>query len=797
MPAVLHRKRHTWCNADAVRVARWYVWAFGVCAAVHSVPGALADEKRLVDRPPFDQVILDEANDNAVIDVAPLDFPGRRPPAQPSGKLKVEWLNKPGEPIEIPWQNISRIRLYEEMLLEEARRLTAAKEFDDAFDYYAILLSDYPSLPGAKDAANEYLRLNALAFYESGELDRALSVLAALYDRTPSAAGLSNAIDAVCGKMIEQHLRDQDYAAARAVLDLWQQKFAALKSSSAAAWADRFAAAAQRQVVEGQRLFAEGNYVAARKAIARALNIWPQHDEAIELLAEIQRRNPSISVGVMEASPREPARRIDNWAAMRTSRLVQPLLAELDDFSPEGGVYHSPYGRWVLDDTGLGLSLEISDEAARSGLSADYLARFLLRMADPSRPEYRADFAAHLAGTSVVGDGVVQIDWLRPHVRPEALLQVPLALNEDRAAGDAAGRSAAAPRFDLTAAEPGSTTFSAQPAPEGTRRALQTVVEQVMPDDDAAVAALLHGEVDVLDRVPPWYVERLRAARDVRIGTYRLPTVHVLIPNPSRDLPSAREFRRAMCYGIQRSRIVQQVILGGQSATGFEVLSGPFPAGRSYSDPLRYAYNSQLMPRPFEPRLAAVLATVAWSAVLDPQGKGTVEFAALPTLVLAHPSDSTARIACETIKLQLARVGINVDLLEFSADELASGAVEYDFRYAELAVWEPIVDASALMGPGGLAGDLGSPYLHAALRELDEATNWKDVRAKLSEIHDIAHHDLPLVPLWQTVNYFAYRSAVRGIGSSPVTLYQNIDRWSIATGRPAGDEESTEPESTD
>jgi ABC-type transport system substrate-binding protein len=76
-----------------------------------------------------------------------------------------------------------------------------------------------------------------------------------------------------------------------------------------------------------------------------------------------------------------------------------------------------------------------------------------------------------------------------------------------------------------------------------------------------------------------------------------------------------------------------------------------------------------------------------------------------------------------------------------------------------------------------------SPYLAATLRELDETTNWKDVRAKLSEIHDIAHHDLPLIPLWQTVNYFAYRAGVEGIGKSPITLYQNVDTWRVGTER--------------
>jgi ABC-type transport system substrate-binding protein len=173
------------------------------------------------------------------------------------------------------------------------------------------------------------------------------------------------------------------------------------------------------------------------------------------------------------------------------------------------------------------------------------------------------------------------------------------------------------------------------------------------------------------------------------------------------------------------------------------------------------------------------LASVAWSKVLDPKGQGNIELAPMPKLVLAHPADPVARVACETIQLQLGKSGIPIELVEFTADELLAGKVDYDLRYAELAVWEPVADARALLGPGGLAGELGSPYLTAALRELDDATNWKDVRAKLSEIHDVAHHDLPLIPLWQTVNYFAYRTAVHGIGAAPISLYQNVDQWQV------------------
>jgi tetratricopeptide (TPR) repeat protein len=741
----------------------------------------LAAEQRLCDMPPFDQILLDRANDGAVLNVEPLDFPDRKVPTQPQGLLTIRLVADPTRAFEVSWQSIRKVLLFEDVLLAEARRLTAEKNFDDAFDYYARLLREYPETPGLNEAANDYLLRNALQLIEAQRLDQALAVLTALYERQPSAPGLLPAVDAVCGKMIGQHLRDKDYAAARAVLNLWQNQFSVLNSPAAAAWQQRFAAAAERQLIEARQSIAEKKYVSARRSIGQARDIWPEYEQARELLAELQRENPSVSVGVFEASPRKPVRRIDDWASLRDSRLLAPTIMEIVAFGSEGGIYESPYGEWMPDPTGLRLTLKLKASAtpAADAPTADFMARFFLNMADPSRPEYQPEFAAVLAAVTVEGTRLVHLDWKRPHVRPEALLQIPLTKRTADDSGAEILESITPPQFEVADSEPGSMSFVASTNGGAPQPWLHTIVERTMPDDQTAVAALIHGEIDVLDRVPPWQVERLRAAKDVRVDRYGLPTVHVLVLNPAKPLSKEREFRRALCFGIQRERIVEQVLLGGAAVPGYTVLSGPFPAGLSFSDPLRYAYNNQIEPRPFEPRLAAVLASVAWSKVLDPTGQGNIELAPFPTLVLAHPTDPVARVACETIQLQLGKAGIPIRLVEFTADELLAGKVDYDMRYAELAVWEPVADARALFGPGGLAGALASPYLTATLRELDEASNWKDVRAKLSEIHDVAHHDLPLVPLWQTVNFFAYRTAVRGIGESTISLYQNVDRWRV------------------
>jgi tetratricopeptide (TPR) repeat protein len=749
-------------------------------AALARAQDAQPARRPLIERDPFDAVVLNRANGGKTLEVFLLDLPQRPLTAIPAeGVLRVRLLERPLEEFEVSWANVAQVRVFEQMLFDEARQLTAAGKFDDAFDYLARLQADYPNYPGLRDAVSDYLRRNALALYQLKQHDRALALLITLHQQNPAYAGFAGALETVAGEIIGRYLREGNYATARRVLEMWQSNFPGIAEQAVANWKQRFEAGAARQLEEAVRLVERKQYFAARKAVGRALGIWPDLQAAKELLDRIEREYPYIAVGVFESSPRQASRRIDNWASLRASRLVEQLLSEQVDFGSEGGVYESPFGQWQLDESGRELGLQLRSTAgtgqpSNHGLTPDSLSRFLLAMAEPGSPNYQADWASVLGGVSIDSATTAIVSHLsRVHVRPEALLQV-----RPPVAATAAGFSIADHGSDqvvFTAAK----SESAQPA------GLQAVVEQRMADDDAAVAALLAGEIDVLDRVPPWQLERLRKVQNVSVRPYRLPTVHVLIPNLDRPLLAKREFRRALCFGIDRKWIVERVLLGGAVVPGFQVVSGPFPAGTSLSDPVRYGYNDQVEPRPFEPRLAAILATVAWASVQNPQPdekKEDAELPGLPELVLAHPNDPIARVACQSIQTQLVREGIPIRLHEFSADDLLAGRVDYDLRYAELAVWEPVVDARRIMGAGGLAGEIRSPFLDAALRRLDQATNWNDVRARLAELHEIAHHELPVIPLWQTANFFAHRASLRGVSNSPVSLYQNVREWTTTAG---------------
>jgi ABC-type transport system substrate-binding protein len=448
---------------------------------------------------------------------------------------------------------------------------------------------------------------------------------------------------------------------------------------------------------------------------------------------------------------------------------VQPLLAEEVGFGAEGGAYSSPFGEWNLDESGQEVTLKTNGT-----VPADVIARYLLSLSTPGSPLFSANIAGLLASISISREDAVVLHLKRVHVRPEALLQLTLP-------------TASTGAFTIADYAPTQVVFAATKSTAGTAHGPRAIVEQTLADDDAAINALRNGDVDVIDRVPPWQVERLRAINEIHIGTYKLPTVHVLIPNLQHPLLAKREFRRALCYGIDRKWILDRVVLGGNPQPGFDLLSGPFPTGISLSDPIRYAYNNQIQPRSFEPRLATILSTVAWASVQNPHAKENKDKPAekptdtkLPDLLLVHPSDPVARVACQSIQAQLARQGVTVKLRELTADELIADKVEYDLRYAELAVWEPVANARQIYGSLGILRNLQSPYIQASLDNLDSATNWKDVRARLAELHELSDHELPIIPLWQTINYFAYRASVQGIGDSPMTLYQNIGEWSNA-----------------
>ncbi len=152
-------------------------------------------------------------------------------------------------------------------------------------------------------------------------------------------------------------------------------------------------------------------------------------------------------------------------------------------------------------------------------------------------------------------------------------------------------------------------------------------------------------------------------------------------------------------------------------------------------------------------------------------------------IALAHPPGEVAQAACQAIQRQLKVVGIPVVLEEIRPGPPGAAPPDCDLHYAELAVWEPVTDAPRLLGERGPAGGC-SPYMSLALADLQQAPGWKQSHQLLSRIHRVAHDDVALVALWQTVEHAAWRKELRGVGTRPVLLYDNVEQWQTASEEP-------------
>ena len=260
--------------------------------------------------------------------------------------------------------------------------------------------------------------------------------------------------------------------------------------------------------------------------------------------------------------------------------------------STEGGKYHCPVGEISSAALSRRLSIQLKPgirwATGDAMLSSADVSRRLLAMANPSSLDFRIDWADCLEAVSLRGVYGVEVELRRPHVRPEAMLQMVLT---PRGAAEKSGESPPANGpFVVQSSSPQENVFAANEQYFAAEAGQPKVLVERRYDSVAqAVVALKQGEIQVLDRVNPWPWPSLRAEKQLVVQPYALPLVHCLIPNVRRPLMSDRDFRRALAFGIHRQAILQQM-LGGAKIPGCADHQQPLPVGvgAERSDGLRY-----------------------------------------------------------------------------------------------------------------------------------------------------------------------------------------------------------------
>ena len=741
---------------------------------------AAVGQTPLYEQRPFDRITLDELNDNLVLDVLPLNetFPDRKLPEKfpTSGKLIVERIDEPGTQYECYWRSIAKIELFEQLILNEVNELVRRKRFEDAFQYFVQLMNEKPDLPGLQPAFDNYLYEEAKAFHVAGEYDAALARLREIRERNPKRPGLDIALGAATEKLVDKEVKAGQYWIARDYLDSLA-KFHP-DHPIVATWRKKLQQMASERLAAARQSLDEGRLREAQATVHEVAAIWPGFRGLEETRKAIAIRYPRYVVGVETLATTHQPGRLHDWASRRSGRLVERTLMEFVGPGTEGGQYICPVGSMKVEDLGRQLEFDLRTDIRvgedSSFLTGYDLSRQLLAMADPASSQYLQLWHDLFETVSVHNVFAVSTRLRRPFVLPQAMLQTPIVAEAETFGGVDTGAKIGA--YYEESSDEDQTVFLTNTsyfAGGGTRP--KEIVEQRYASGHEMATALRRGDIDVIDRINLWEIETFREIPGIEIKRYAAPLIHCLIPNPKRPLSSRRAFRRALTYGINREAILK-LLVHDQEIPGCRVISGPFSPGVTIDDPLDYAYDNSIAPRTYEPHVAIALAEVAFQEYAEIQKKKEEPVTESPQTILAHPPTETARMACQQIKRHLKLIGLEIELKELGREVPDRIPEDVDLLYAELAMWEPIVDAERLLGEDGLIGET-SPYMRLDLMRLRLSVDWPTVGQQLRRIHQTAHSEVTIIPLWQLSDYFAHVRGLEGIGDSPVTLYQYVEEW--------------------
>ncbi|MCS7238116.1 MAG: ABC transporter substrate-binding protein [Thermoguttaceae bacterium] len=764
----------------------------------------------LYEQEAYDQITLTPDAGGKVLKVLPLPFPNRRVP-QPlprTGNLQFRLVDEPDVLYEIPWAAIAQIDLFHDLVLAKARELVSEGKFEEAFDYFDYLHENDPQLPGLQQAYNDFLFREATWHQAEGRHDRALALLSTLYRRQADYPGLSDALGQSVDHLFRKYVDSENYSAARQLVRTLEGLFP--RHPVADKGRQELIRMATAQLEEARRHDDEGRFSLAHRSVRQALGIWPALAEATQLASELQAKYPRVVVAVSEPFPVNEPEPFSDWASRRITRLVARRLLEFAGPSLEGGRYACPVGEVQWDRNTLRLTLRlrpgIKVGPMQEELTAPRIVSELYRSAVPQPGTgAKAEWARLIKQASCIDLYTAEFELAQAFLRPEALLtlpieltpltvvaqgETPLALAEGliphqggNADGSNGSREALPPwtkrvwlgPYRLTDLANKEAVFAQERSYFGSAdNQPREIVEVHYPSAIAAFRAFQAGEVDLVDRIPPWMIADYSALPGVLVEPYALPLVHCLIPNTAKPLLRRSIFRRALLYGLDRQAILSR-LMGTLKSDACRVISGPFPATSGHSDPLDYAYDSGIEPKPYDPQLAMALAQVAfteWQAELPEKDRPT----RIPPLTLGYVPGPIAQQACEAIAESWRRLGFTVRLQPIETTPVREMPADVDLLYAELAVWEPLVDAERLFGPNGLV-QFPSPHLAQAVYRLNLLRDWNEAAAQLRRIHRLADLQTPIVPLWQLVDYFAYPVGFEGIGKRPITLYQNVEKW--------------------
>jgi peptide/nickel transport system substrate-binding protein len=359
-----------------------------------------------------------------------------------------------------------------------------------------------------------------------------------------------------------------------------------------------------------------------------------------------------------------------------------------------------------------------------------------------------------------LGAHVVAITLDRPSAALLATLSQPFfAMQSPKALAAGSELPVGTGPFRLASNQPGTVTLDANLEYWAGAPRLPQVVFRRYPTEQALVAALVSGEVDLTSAVSHERLETLQQNPRISLDAPTGQNVAFVSINNEREPWTRTEVRQAAARAIDRDALVQE-ILGGHG----EPARNPLPPSFwGYSKRTRELF----LDRPAGRRL---LAAAGYEAGFDT----TLLVVDSPRPYMPAP----LRLA-DRLRADLLAVGIRCHLVIATdwSDYVARGSRgDYDLM---LLGWQadtvdPNDFLSALLGSPAIGTTNRSRYrsapMDAILKRGQMATDAESRSAAYREAQALFQRDMPFLPLYHVAVFSAHRRDVRGLSAGATGL---------------------------
>jgi peptide/nickel transport system substrate-binding protein len=286
------------------------------------------------------------------------------------------------------------------------------------------------------------------------------------------------------------------------------------------------------------------------------------------------------------------------------------------------------------------------------------------------------------------------------------------------------------------------------------------------------IGALVQGEVSMAAHVPIDQIPALQSSGEVKIGRYAQPLIHTIALDGRNPVLRNRSLRRGLSQAIDRHVLLEETLLRRPPDAENAVANGPFPKG-SYADapgvkPLEHSTSLSVM-------LVAAARKEMGGAAID--------------LKFEYPAIPEAQTVVPLIAEAFRFAGLRIETIERPESDLETelrAGRRFDLAYRAVRCYEPVLDAGPLLCPGydaapdsnALASATSTRILQLLL-QLERAADIPSARGLVIQIDRETRDELPVLPLWQLVDHFAWRTRLTGPTDVADQLYEGIESWEI------------------